>query len=273
MSTHVTHQGIDASCPRCGKCCGKCTCLPESDRIYDHPNVGQQLREDVQTVFNKDPAARSVLEVLSSYPGLHAIWMHRITHWLWRHKLSFPARFLSHVSRWLTGIEIHPGAKIGRRFFIDHGMGVVIGETAEIGDDVLMYKGVVLGGVSLEHAKRHPTLGDGVIVGSNAVVLGPISIGDNSKIGSGAVVVKPVPAYATVVGVPGRVVKVNGVKCRRMPDLHHERLPDLFDETLQQVQNRISILEAQIESLAQKSKEDDASLGDSVIEQGAREWA
>jgi len=149
MSTHVTHQGIDASCPRCGKCCGKCTCLPESERIYDHPNVGQQLREDVQTVFNKDPAARSVLEVLTSYPGLHAIWMHRITHWLWRHKLSFPARFLSHVSRWLTGIEIHPGAKIGRRFFIDHGMGVVIGETAEIGDDVLMYKGVVLGGVSL----------------------------------------------------------------------------------------------------------------------------
>ena len=273
MSTYASHQGIDASCPRCGECCGECACLPENERTYDHPDLWQQLREDVRTVFNKDPAARSVIEVVTSYPGLHAIWMHRITHWLWRHKLYFPARFLSHVSRWLTGIEIHPGARIGRRFFIDHGMGVVIGETAEVGDDVLMYKGVVLGGVSLERAKRHPTLGNGVVVGSNAVILGPISIGNNSKIGSGAVVVKPVPAYATVVGVPGRIVKVNGVKCRRMPDLHHEELPDVFGETLQQMQDRISILEAQVESLAQKSNEDDAGLEDNVVERGVREWA
>jgi len=273
MLTDVDHPGIDASCPRCGICCGKCACLPENERIYDHPNLWQQLREDVRTVFNKDPAARSVIEVLTSYPGLHAIWMHRITHWLWRHELCFPARLLAHASRWFTGIEIHPGARIGRRFFIDHGMGVVIGETAEIGDDVLMYKGVVLGGVSLERTKRHPTLGNGVIVGSNAVVLGPIEIGDNSRIGSGAVVVGPVPAYATVVGVPGRVVKVNGVMCRRMPDLHHEELPDLFDETLQQMQDRISAMEAQIEALAQKSNEHDAKSGDIVAEQGVRKWA
>jgi len=274
MSADVDHRRIDASCPRCGEDCAKCVCLPEKERTYDHPNLWQQLREDVQTVFNKDPAARSVIEVLTSYPGLHATWMHRITHWLWRHKLCFPARFLSHVSRWLTGIEIHPGAEIGRRFFIDHGMGVVIGETAEIGDDVLMYKGVVLGGVSLERAKRHPTLGNGVIVRSNAVVLEPTSIGNNSKIGSGAVVVKPVPAYASVVGVPGRVVKVNGVKCRRMPELHHEKLPDVFAETLQQMQDRISILETQVDALAEESDGDDANLGNVVgVEQGAREWA
>jgi len=273
MSADVDHRRIDASCPICGECCGECACLPENERTYDHPNLWQQIREDVQTVFNKDPAARSVIEVLTSYPGLHAIWMHRITHWLWRHRLRFPARFLSHVSRWLTGIEIHPGAGIGRRFFIDHGMGVVIGETAEIGDDVLMYKGVVLGGVSLERAKRHPTLGDGVIVGSNAVVLGPISIGNNSRIGSGAVVVKPVPAYATVVGVPGRVVKVNGVRCRRMPDLHHEELPDLFAETLRQLQDRIGILEAQVEALTQKHDDDDADSENSVVEQGVSAWA
>ena len=152
-------------------------------------------------------------------------------------------------------------------------MGVVIGETSEIGDDVLMYKGVVLGGVSLERTKRHPTLGDGVIVGSNAVILGPIVIGDNSKIGSGAVVVKPVPAHATIVGVPGRVVKVNGVKCRRMPDLRHEELPDVLGETLQQMQALIGILEAQVEAIARNAEEGDADSEDMVVEQGVREWA
>jgi serine O-acetyltransferase len=145
----------------CGKaCCGECTCLPKDQRPYTAQNLWQRLREDIDNVFNKDPAARSVVEVLTSYPGLHATWVHRVSHWLWGHGLHFPARFLSHVTRWLTGIEIHPGATIGRRFFIDHGMGVVIGETAEIGDDVLLYKGVVLGGVSMERTKRHPTLGD-----------------------------------------------------------------------------------------------------------------
>jgi serine O-acetyltransferase len=240
----------------CGEeCCGECSCLPESARPYTAPTGWQLLREDIENVFNKDPAARSVIEVLTSYPGLHARWLHRISHWLWTHRLLFPARFLSHLARGLTGIEIHPGATIGRRFFIDHGMGVVIGETAEIGDDVLLYKGVVLGGVSMERTKRHPTVGNGVIVGSNAVILGPIEIGDNSKIGSGAVVVKSVPACATVVGVPGKVVKLNGVRCRRMPDLHHELLPDVVADSLRAMQERIDDLSAQIETLEARAEE------------------
>jgi serine O-acetyltransferase len=214
-----------------------------------NPNLWQRIREDVQTVFAKDPAARSAVEVLTSYPGLHAIWLHRIAHWLWGHRLRFPARFLSHIARWLTGIEIHPGATIGRRFFIDHGMGVVIGETTEIGDDVLLYKGVVLGGVALERTKRHPTVGNGVIVGSNAVVLGPIEIGNNAKIGSGAVVVKPVPDCATVVGIPGKIVKINGISCRRRPDLHHEQLPDIMADRLGDLGDRIEALESKLRSL------------------------
>ncbi|MGC9522970.1 MAG: serine O-acetyltransferase [Anaerolineae bacterium] len=269
------------TCPKCGKCCGQCTCLPEGERLYEHPNLWQRFREDVQTVFNKDPAARSVIEVVTSYPGLHAIWMHRVAHALWTRGWRFPARFLSHISRWLTGIEIHPGATIGRRFFIDHGMGVVIGETAEVGDDVLMYKGVVLGGVSLERKKRHPTLGNGIVVGSNAVILGPIEIGDNSKIGSGAVVVKSVPPYATVVGVPGRVVKVNGVACRRKPDLHHEELPDVVTERLQEMSERIADLETQLEALASTLREDtareptgsDEPVPDRVVEEGVETWS
>ena len=165
------------------------------------------LREDIQTVFAKDPAARSVLEVLFCYPGLHALWLHRLAHFLWQHKLRFLARFLSHINRFLTGIEIHPGAKIGRRFFIDHGAGVVIGETAEIGDDVLMYQGAVLGGTTLEKKNRHPTVGNNVVMGTGAIALGAITIGDGARIGSGSVVVKSVPARATVVGIPGRIVE------------------------------------------------------------------
>jgi len=160
------------------------------------------LREDIQTVFTKDPAARSVLEVICCYPGLHALWFHRLAHSLWQRKLRLPARLLSHVSRFLTGIEIHPGAKIGRRLFIDHGAGVVIGETSEIGDDVLLYQGTVLGGTSLEKKKRHPTIGNGVVIGSGAITLGAITIGDDARIGSGSVVVKSVPPGATVVGIP-----------------------------------------------------------------------
>jgi serine O-acetyltransferase len=209
----------------------------------------------VHTVFDKDPAARSVIEVLTCYPGLHAIWMHRVTHWLWTHRLLFFARLLSHVGRWLTGIEIHPGAEIGRRFFIDHGMGVVIGETAEIGDDVLMYKGVVLGGVSLEPVKRHPTIGNGVIIGSNTVVLGPITVGNNSKIGSGSVVVKAVPDHATVVGIPGKVIKLNGVKCRRKPDLHHEEIPDYVESRFEALSARIEELEEELGHLKQREPE------------------
>jgi len=166
------------------------------------------LREDIQTVFDKDPAARSVLEVVFCYPGLHALWFHRLAHFLWRHKLRLPARFVSHISRFLTAIEIHPGAKIGRRFFIDHGAGVVIGETAEVGDDVLMYQGVVLGGTTSRKEKRHPTIGNSVVMGTGAAALGSITIGDRARIGSGSVVVKSVPFGATVVGIPGRIVRM-----------------------------------------------------------------
>lgn len=237
----------------CGECCHRCDCeFAIAGHVAPHPGLFALLREDVQTVFVKDPAARSALEVLTCYPGLHAIWGHRIAHALWRRRLYFLARLISHVVRWLTGIEIHPGAQIGRRFFIDHGMGVVIGETAEVGNDVLMYKGVVLGGVSLERVKRHPTIGDGVVLGSNAVVLGPIVVGSGSKIGSGSVVVKPVPTNATVVGVPGRVVKRDGVACPRLPDLHHEQLPDMMVDRLEQMASRIAELEAQMQALGQE---------------------
>jgi len=235
--------------PACEKCCGECTCLPPEARPLPHPSFFGLLREDVETIFTKDPAARSLLEVLTCYPGLHAVWAHRIAHGLWKRRLRFPARFISHLSRWFTGIEIHPGATLGRRVFIDHGMGVVVGETAEVGDDVLIYKGVVLGGISLEKTKRHPTIGQGVVIGTNAVVLGPIEIGPNSQIGSGSVVVKPVPAGATVVGVPGRVVKINGVRCALKPDLHHEQLPDMVVERLTQLTERLASLETEVARL------------------------
>jgi serine O-acetyltransferase len=183
-----------------------------------------RLREDIETVFSKDPAARGTLEVLTCYPGLHALWLHRLAHWLWTHKLRLPGRLVSHLGRYVTGIEIHPGATIGRRFFIDHGMGVVIGETTEIGDDVLMYQGVVLGGTSLEKEKRHPTLSSGVVVGAGATVLGPIVLGEGARVGAGSVVVKDVPAGATVVGVPGRVGL--GFTGDEVQALEHGKLPD-----------------------------------------------
>ena len=164
------------------------------------------IKEDIQTARAQDPAARSVLEILLLYPGVHAVWLYRLAHWLWRYNRLFLGRLVSHINRWLTDVEIHPGAKIGRRVFIDHGMGIVIGETTEVGDDVLIYSGVVLGGTSLEKVKRHPTIGNNVIVGAGAIVLGPITVGDNAKIGAGSVVVRPVPAGATVVGVAAQIV-------------------------------------------------------------------
>ncbi|TDV60852.1 serine O-acetyltransferase [Pseudomonas sp. LP_7_YM] len=166
----------------------------------------ERLREDIQSVFHRDPAARNAFEVLTCYPGMHAIWLHRFSGWLWRKDLKWPARMVSNFGRWLTGIEIHPGAKVGRRFFIDHGMGIVIGETAEIGDDVTLYQGVTLGGTSWNKGKRHPTLESGVVVGAGAKVLGPFTVGAGAKVGSNAVVTKPVPAGATVVGIPGRII-------------------------------------------------------------------
>ena len=190
------------------------------------------LKEDIQTVFAKDPAARSVLEVIFCYPGLHALWFHRLAHFLWRHKFRFLARFASHVSRFLTGIEIHPGAKIGRRFFIDHGAAVVIGETAEVGDDVLIYQGVVLGGTTLKKEKRHPTIGNNVVIGTGAVALGAITVGEGARIGSGSVVVKSVPPGATVVGIPGRVVED---RHKPFSDLDHGKLPDPVAEAIRLV--------------------------------------
>ena len=166
-----------------------------------------RIREDIQCVFERDPAARSVWEVITCYPGFHALQLHRISHTLWTMKLRWLARFASHWIRFLTGIEIHPGATIGRRVFIDHGMGVVIGETAEIGDDCTLYHGVTLGGVSWNQGKRHPTLGNGVVVGAGAKILGPFVVGERAKVGSNSVVVKAVPPGATVVGIPGRVVE------------------------------------------------------------------
>jgi serine O-acetyltransferase len=205
-----------------------------------------RLREDIETVFEKDPAARSYIEVLLCYPGLHALWIHRVSHWLWTIEMHLAARILSHVSRFLTGVEIHPGARIGRRVFIDHGMGVVVGETTEIGDDVLIYKGVVLGGTSPEKKKRHPTIGDHVVLGTGATVLGPISIGEGVRIGAGSVVINSVPQGSTVVGIPGRVVQ-DGL--RHTTDLNHGTLPDPVAQTLQGILEEVKILKEKVTEL------------------------
>lgn len=214
------------------------------------------LKEDIRTVFAKDPAARNAWEVILCYPGLHALWFHRIAHWFWVHEFFFLARLISHVGRFLTGIEIHPGAKIGRRFFIDHGMGVVIGETAEIGDDVLMYQGAVLGGVSLEKKKRHPTIGNSVVIGTGAKILGPVKIGDGAKIGAGSVVVRSVSPGSTVVGIPGKVVEEHR---KLILDLEHGKLPDPVADTMRaivkrqdEIENRLRRLEVLEKSVSGK---------------------
>ena len=208
----------------------------------------QRLKEDLQTVTERDPAAKNLFEVLLCYPGLHAIWIHRIAHFLYRYKWYTLARIISHISRGLTGIEIHPGATIGRRFFIDHGMGVVIGETSEIGDDCLVYTGVVLGGTTLEKKKRHPTLGNRVVVGSNSTVLGAITIGDGAKIGSGSVVIKDVPPGATVVGVPGRVVE-SDPRRKIVIDFEHGNLPDPLSDLMKLLLQLHEKLEGRVEQL------------------------
>lgn len=206
-----------------------------------------RMREDVRAVKERDPAAVSTWSVLLNYPGLHAVWWHRVTGWLWRHGRSGLARWLSQVTRFLTGIEIHPGAVVGRRFFIDHGMGVVIGETSVIGDDVTIYQGVTLGGTGKARGKRHPTLEDCVVVGVGAAILGDITIGRGSRVGGGAVVVNDVPPNCTVVGIPGRVVVREGERIDAI-DLHHEDLPDPVVEMFRCVQRRIDRLEARLAS-------------------------
>lgn len=207
------------------------------------------LKEDVAVVFEQDPAARNTLEVVLTYSGLHAIWLHRFAHALFRRKWFFAARALSQISRFFTGIEIHPGAVIGRRFFIDHGMGVVIGETCEIGDNVTIYQGVTLGGTGKEKGKRHPTLGNNVLVATGAKVLGSIVVGDHSKVGAGSVVLKDVPANATVVGIPGKVVIQDGVKVK--PDLNHQDMPDPVMDRCERMERKIEALE---QELAQTKK-------------------
>ncbi|UCB57808.1 MAG: serine O-acetyltransferase [Candidatus Omnitrophota bacterium] len=208
------------------------------------------MAEDIRTAFREDPAARTVMEVILCYPGLHAIWLHRIAHFFWRHGWKNLARLISHISRFLTGIEIHPGAKIGRRFFIDHGMGIVIGETTEIGDDVLMYQGAVLGGTTREKKKRHPTIGNRVVIGADAVVLGAIEVGEDARIGSGSVVVKPVPAGVTVVGVPARIAEKPKIK--PLIDLEHGHLPDPVAEAVNILLKKQDALEERIRSLENK---------------------
>ena len=215
----------------------------------------KSLREDISSVFDRDPAARNALEVLLCYPGLHALWIYRIAHWFWARKCFLAGRFISHLGRFLTGIEIHPGARIGRKFFIDHGMGVVIGETAEIGDNVTLYHGVTLGGVTWDRVKRHPTLGDNVVVGSGAKVLGPFTVGSGARIGSNSVVVKEVPENATVVGIPGRTV-LSQKREEGRADLEHGNLPDpearaiscLFDQ-LRELERKYALLAKEHEEL------------------------
>jgi len=213
----------------------------------------KRIKEDIKVVFERDPAARNIIEVLLCYPGLHAIWFHRIAHWLWTHNFRLLARIISHISRWLTGIEIHPGAKIGRRFFIDHGMGVVIGETTEIGNDVTIYHQVTLGGTSTKKGKRHPTIGNNVVIGAGAKILGPVKIGNNCKIGANSVVIKDVPPNSTVVGIPGRVVRRDGIKPTRV-DLEHGKLPDPVMESLKQMLDIIHDLELEVKSLKKEIK-------------------
>ncbi len=208
--------------------------------------VFSQIKEDIQTIYEKDPAAENILEVLFCYPGLHALILHRIAHKLNYWKIPLIPRIISNISRFLTGIEIHPAARIGRRFFIDHGMGVVIGATTIIGDDVLLYQGVTLGGTGNEHGKRHPTLGNNIVVGSGAKVLGNIEIGSNSRIGAGSVVVDNVPENSTVVGVPGRIVRQ---KLLIQGQLMHNRIPDPVTCQLNRLKYEIEDLREQIEEL------------------------
>mgnify|MGYP001468718960 CR=1 FL=1 len=210
-----------------------------------------RIMEDIKSALEKDPAARNGLEVFLCYPGVHALWIHKIAHFFYKIGLYLIARIISHIARFLTGIEIHPGAKIGRRVFIDHGMGVVIGETTEVGDDVLLYKGVVLGGTSLEQGKRHPTIGKNVVIGSNACVLGPVTVGDGARIGSGSVVIKDVPNGTTVVGIPGKIVDKKTMEKLEL-DFEHGNLPDPIADVVRIMLKMQHELEVRLKTLEGK---------------------
>ncbi|MDR2772897.1 MAG: serine O-acetyltransferase [Elusimicrobiota bacterium] len=207
------------------------------------------FNDDIKTIFQKDPAVRSVLEIIFCYPGFHAVLLYRFAHRLWKSHFYFLARFTSHVSRFLTGIEIHPAAQLGKRLFIDHGMGVVIGETAIVGDDVLIYKGVLLGGSSLEKKKRHPTVGNNVVLGSNAIVLGAITIGDNARIAAASVVTKDIPANATAIGVPARISfgREDQEGLKPASRLEHSNLPDPFSDTIKYFYEEYKKLEEKLD--------------------------
>jgi len=262
------------NCLNCGKTLGDkernhynfCSeCILQLDFRLEELNreeIDQNLQKilnffvsDVSAAFNKDPAAQSLLEVLTSYPGIKAILLHRIAHFFWKIKMPFVPRYLSEITRELTGIEIHPGAEIGKDFFIDHGGGVVIGETSKIGDNVTIYQGVVLGGTMTDPVKRHPTLGNNIVVGTGAKLLGPITIGDNVKIGANSVVVRDVPPNSVVVGVPGRIISRDGEKIHKV-DLSHGDLPDPLAITLSSINRRIEFLEKQLKIEPERKKSD-----------------
>ena len=211
-----------------------------------------RLRSEIKAIKEKDPAVRSTLEIFLCYPGFYALLMHRVSHWLWNHSLKLLARMNSNLARFLTGIEIHPGAQFGKRVFIDHGMGVVVGETAIVGDDVLIYQGVILGGTSTEKTKRHPTVKNGVIIGAGAKVMGNITVGEYSKIGTGAVVLKDVPSNSTCVGVPGRIVKRKGE--RKKVDLDHNKLPDPVADAIKTLQKHLKENDEHIKILFEKNE-------------------
>ena len=220
----------------------------------------RKMQEDIRSVLENDPAARSKLEVVLCYAGLHAVWLHRLNHWFWNHGLHLAARWMSQLARWLTGIEIHPAAQIGRRLFIDHGMGVVIGETAIVGDDVTIYQGVTLGGTGKEHGKRHPTIGNGVVIGAGAHVLGNITVGDNSRIGAGSVVLRRVPENSTVVGVPAHIMFRDG---KRVVITDPTKITDPLSEALVVVATQVKELREKVyklEGTQPPGKEATASL-------------
>ncbi|WP_432645617.1 serine O-acetyltransferase [Methanobrevibacter sp.] len=211
------------------------------------------LKDEIKAVKEKDPAARSTLEIFLCYPGFYGLLMHRVSHWLWNHSFKLLARMNSNLARFITGIEIHPGATFGKRVFIDHGMGVVVGETAVVGDDVLIYQGVILGGTSTEKTKRHPTIEKGVIIGAGAKVMGNITIGEYSKIGTGAVVLKDVPSESTCVGVPGRIVKRKGVPHEKV-DLDHNKLPDPVADAIRTITKHLQENDEHIKVLYDKNE-------------------
>ncbi len=221
----------------------------------------KNIRQDIKVVFERDPAARSVIEILLCYPGFHALFFYRLSNWLWRNRLFLLGRFVSHIGRFFTGVEIHPGATIGKGFFIDHGMGVVIGETAEIGENVTLYHGVTLGGTSWQKGKRHPTLEDNVVVGAGAKILGPFKVGKNSIIGAGSVVVREVPPYSTVIGIPGRVVhrvgETGGVYQQLEADPEAKAISCLYDQ-VRRLEERLQSLEVNVKGSAQPKDEEGA---------------